>query len=115
MENNMYKCQVCGAVSPPKQATLKFTVWREVPCVKVQTTRIVTNHGTERYDDYVNSTRREIEREIAVCPACLKKLNAGADLDELMLMEGQVVAVKPVRSTCEKMFDDGDELPNYDW
>ena len=59
-----YRCHLCQTVVPPKQPLRRHVVYRDVP-------------GPIRRDESGEMTRtlrREIEREIPVCPGCARQL-----------------------------------------
>lgn len=67
-----YRCQTCRAKVPPKHPRIVWTVYRDAMNV---------HHG---------GLRREIAREVEVCPACLKALDAGDDFRQLEVAADRV-------------------------
>lgn len=57
----MYRCEVCTAVSMPRQPLIRHTFYRR---------------GLDG--------RQEISREIRLCPGCKARLNAGEQFDALL-------------------------------
>lgn len=77
----MYRCSVCDKTSKPRQGLLRYVIYRDVPCRAVV--------GGEA----VETTRKEIAREIPVCEGCLKHLSTGAPLAVLSRQRGKVITV----------------------
>ena len=60
----MYVCQICGAISKPRQPRLTYAIYRQT----------VGPTG---------GARRDVSRELAVCQLCKAELDAGGSLDEV--------------------------------
>jgi hypothetical protein len=64
-----YKCRVCTGTTAPKQALQKWTIQRTV---------------VRKVNGVPNGLRQEIAREVPCCPSCLKLLESGETLEELV-------------------------------
>lgn len=68
----MYRCGICGSCSQPRQPRHLHVIYRDKP-------NVVVAGGKE-----VTSTRKEIAREIPVCPDCKLDLNSGVSVESLI-------------------------------
>lgn len=73
----MYRCEVCQAVSQPRQKLLRHIIHRFVP-----------NPFVPR-DNGAMPLRSEIAREYAVCEACLGELRGGVPLAQVQHLRGR--------------------------
>lgn len=91
----MYRCGNCGKVSPPGQPRRTHVVYRTVPPGE-QAHKQACSDGRVRYSYVRTPERREVAREIPVCPGCERLLADREATREFLEYDGQAPA--PVRS-----------------
>lgn len=74
----MYHCKICGALSPPKQPLLRYTITRTVPMAR-------------------GGVRTEIASELPVCRPCKSRLDDGFSVSALTELMGGAIKRKPVK------------------
>jgi hypothetical protein len=70
----VYRCELCTVVVGPGEPLRRHTVYREVPYLRP---------ADDGRGIPVRSTRKEIAREIIVCPSCAAALREGVSVQEL--------------------------------
>lgn len=97
----MYRCEICGACSKPKQPRRVHVIEREVA-------KSVAAHRGPGQPPYANqgNTRKEIAREVSVCEEHYQMLSRGLyTLSELAAMHRYLPRSRQPVKTADELFN----------